>query len=119
MDSGHILGSASIILDINENGNKKRLWFSGDIGRDRLPLLQDPVMPVKADYMIMECTYGDKNHRDPETAFQEFRDVTMKTIARGGKIIIPAFAVGRTQELVYFLNLMMAAYDIPPIPALL
>ncbi len=116
VDSGHILGSASIILDINENGNKKRLWFSGDIGRDRLPLLQDPVMPVKADYMIMECTYGDKNHRDPETAFQEFRDVTMKTIARGGKIIIPAFAVGRTQELVYFLNLMMAAYDIPPIP---
>jgi metallo-beta-lactamase family protein len=116
VDSGHILGSASIILDIDENGNKKRLWFSGDIGRDRLPLLRDPVMPVKADYMIMECTYGDKNHRDPETAFQEFREVTMKTIARGGKIIIPAFAVGRTQELVYFLNQMMAANDIPPIP---
>lgn len=116
VDSGHILGSASIILDINENGNKKRLWFSGDIGRDRLPLLKDPIMPVNADYMIMECTYGDKNHRDPETAFLEFREVTMKTIARGGKIIIPAFAVGRTQELVYYLNQMMAVNDIPPIP---
>jgi metallo-beta-lactamase family protein len=116
VDSGHILGSASIILDINENGNKKRLWFSGDIGRDRLPLLKDPVMPSNVDYMIMECTYGDKNHRDPETAFQEFREVTMKTIARGGKIIIPAFAVGRTQELVYFLNQMLAAKDIPSIP---
>jgi metallo-beta-lactamase family protein len=116
VDSGHILGSASIILDINENGNKKRLWFSGDIGRDRLPLLKDPVMPSNVDYMIMECTYGDKNHRDPETAFQEFREVTMKTIARGGKIIIPAFAVGRTQELVYFLNQMLAANDIPSIP---
>ncbi len=116
VDSGHILGSASIILDINENGNKKRLWFSGDIGRDRLPLLKDPVIPVNADYMIMECTYGDKNHRDPETAFLEFREVTMKTVARGGKIIIPAFAVGRTQELVYFLNQMLAADDIPPIP---
>ncbi len=116
VDSGHILGSASIILDINENGKTKKLWFSGDIGRDRLPLLKDPVMPVNVDYMIMECTYGDKNHRDPETAFLEFREVTMKTIARGGKIIIPAFAVGRTQELVYFLNQMIAGNDIPPIP---
>ncbi|MBE0687644.1 MAG: MBL fold metallo-hydrolase [Anaerolineaceae bacterium] len=116
IDSGHILGSASIILDINENGKTKRLWFSGDIGRDRLPLLKDPIMPENADYMIMECTYGDKTHRDPETAFLEFREVTMKTIARGGKIIIPAFAVGRTQEVVYFLNQMIAANDIPPIP---
>ncbi len=116
VDSGHILGSASVILDINEDGIKKRLWFSGDIGRDRLPLLKDPVMPINADYMIMECTYGDKNHSDPETAFLEFREVTMKTIARGGKIIIPAFAVGRTQELVYFLNQMLAANDIPSIP---
>ncbi len=116
VDSGHILGSASIILDINENGKTKRLWFSGDIGRDKLPLLNDPVMPENADFMIMECTYGDKTHRDPETAFREFREVTMKTIRRGGKIIIPAFAVGRTQELVYFLNQMLAAGDIPPIP---
>ncbi|PKO07322.1 MAG: MBL fold metallo-hydrolase [Chloroflexi bacterium HGW-Chloroflexi-3] len=116
VDSGHILGSASIILDINENGSKKRLWFSGDVGRDRLPLLKDPVMPLNVDYLIMECTYGDKNHRDPERAFLEFREVTIRTIARGGKIIIPAFAVGRTQELVYFLNQMLAANDIPPIP---
>ncbi len=116
VDSGHILGSASIILDINENGGSKRLWFSGDIGRDKLPLLNDPIMPEDADYMIMECTYGDKVHRDPEIAFQEFREVTMKTINRGGKIIIPAFAVGRTQELVYFLNQMLSVRDIPPIP---
>ena len=116
VDSGHILGSASIILDIHENGESKRLWFSGDIGRDKLPLLNDPTMPEKADYMIMECTYGDKVHRDPVTAFQEFREVTMKTISRGGKIIIPAFAVGRTQELVYFLNQMLSVRDIPPIP---
>ncbi|MBW6474491.1 MAG: MBL fold metallo-hydrolase [Anaerolineaceae bacterium] len=116
VDSGHILGSASIKLDIKENGKTTRLWFSGDIGRDRLPLLKDPVMPSNVDYMIMECTYGDKDHRDPETAFLEFREVLMKTIARGGKIIIPAFAVGRTQELVFFLNQMLAANDIPPIP---
>jgi metallo-beta-lactamase family protein len=116
VDSGHILGSASIVLTINENGKSKRLWFSGDIGRDGLPLLKDPVMPSNVDYMIMECTYGDKTHSDPEQAFLEFRDVTQKTISRGGKIIIPAFAVGRTQELVYFLNRMLTANDIPPIP---
>jgi len=116
VDSGHILGSASIVLNINENGKSKRLWFSGDIGRDGLPLLKDPIMPSNADYMIMECTYGDKTHSDPEQAFLEFREVTQKTISRGGKIIIPAFAVGRTQELVYFLNRMLTAKDIPPIP---
>ena len=66
--------------------------------------------------MIMESTYGDKTHSDPEQAFLEFRDVTQKTIGRSGKIIIPAFAVGRTQELVYFLNRMLTAKDIPPIP---
>jgi len=64
----------------------------------------------------MECTYGDKVHYDPETAFREFREVTMRTINRGGKIIIPAFAVGRTQELVYFLNQILSVKDIPPIP---
>lgn len=116
VDSGHILGSASIILDIVENEVSKRIWFSGDIGRDDLPLLKDPVMPENADYLIMECTYGDKNHIHPEEAFLEFKEVTSKTIRRGGKVIIPAFAVGRTQELVYFLNQMVASGDIPPVP---
>lgn len=116
VDSGHILGSASIVLNINENRKVKKLWFSGDIGREGLPLLKDPIMPSDADYMIMECTYGDKTHSDPEQAYLEFRDVTRKTISRGGKIIIPAFAVGRTQELVYFLNRMLTAKDIPPVP---
>ncbi len=116
VDSGHILGSASIILDVTEKGSSKKLWFSGDIGRDKLPLLEDPTMPENVDYLVMECTYGDKIHHDPETAFSEFREVTMRTVRRGGKIIIPAFAVGRTQELVYFLNQMIAAGDIPQIP---
>ena len=116
VDSGHILGSASIILDITENGKNSKLWFSGDIGRDGLPLLKDPIMPRDADYMIMECTYGDKPHNKPQEAFLEFREVVQKTIRRGGKIIIPAFAVGRTQELVYFINQMLADNDIPPTP---
>lgn len=66
LDAGHILGSAGVALDINENGRRFRLWFSGDIGRLKLPLLKDPILPEAADYLIMESTYGDKPHRDPE-----------------------------------------------------
>jgi len=107
IEAGHILGSAGVSLEIEEKGKKTRLWFSGDIGRYKLPLLRDPVLPEVADYMIMESTYGDKPHNDPEQAFVEFRDVVKRTVERGGKVIVPAFAVGRTQELVYHLNQMM------------
>ncbi len=116
VEAGHILGSAAVVLEIEEKGRKFRLWFSGDIGRYKMPLLRDPVMPTAADYMIMECTYGDKPHRDPLHAFEEFRDVVKRTVERGGKIIIPAFAVGRTQELVYNLNGMMSDGDVPLVP---
>jgi metallo-beta-lactamase family protein len=114
-DAGHILGSASVSLDIQEKGRKFRFWFSGDIGRVNLPLLRDPVMPEAADYLLMESTYGDKSHDDPRLAFEEFRKVVLETIARGGKIIIPAFAVGRTQELVFYLNEMMSD-GVKPVP---
>ena len=116
VDAGHILGSAAVVLDIEEKGRRVRLWFSGDIGRVKLPLLHDPVLPEKADFMIMECTYGDKAHSDPEEAFIELRDTVKRTFERGGKIIIPAFAVGRTQELVYCFNRMIASGDLPSIP---
>lgn len=116
IEAGHILGSAAVALDIEEKGRKIRLWFSGDIGRFKLPLIRDPILPDAADYMIMECTYGDKRHNDPATAFEEFRDIVIRTVQRGGKIIIPAFAVGRTQELVFHLNHLMTRGDIPLIP---
>lgn len=115
-EAGHILGSAGVSLEIEEKGRRIRLWFSGDIGRFKLPLLRDPVLPTEADYMIMECTYGDKPHRDPEAAFLEFRDVVKRTVERGGKVIVPAFAVGRTQELVYDLNQMMFHNGVPHVP---
>jgi len=116
VDAGHILGSAAVVLDINENGRKFRLWFSGDIGRRDLPLLRDPVLPGDVDFLLMECTYGDKPHIDPQLAFEELRRVVSKTVRRGGKVIIPAFAVGRTQELVYCLHRMIDSGDIPRIP---
>jgi metallo-beta-lactamase family protein len=116
VDAGHILGSAAVILEIQEGSKKTRLWFSGDIGRFNLPLIADPVLPKDVDYLIMECTYGDKPHRDPELAYAEFRDTVKRTVERGGKVVIPAFAVGRTQELVYDLNRIISDGEIPRIP---
>jgi metallo-beta-lactamase family protein len=116
VNAGHILGSAAIVLEINENGVVKHLWFSGDIGRFKLPLLPDPVLPTNVDYVMMECTYGDKPHGDPEVAYQQFRDVVLRTIRRGGKLIVPAFAVGRTQEIVYMLNRMLSDGELPQLP---
>jgi metallo-beta-lactamase family protein len=116
VEAGHILGSAAIVLDIDENGRKFRLWFSGDVGRRGMPLLRDPVLPYDADFLLMECTYGDKPHRDFQLAFDEFHEVVLKTVNRGGKVIIPAFAVGRTQELVYCLHQLIDSGEIPRIP---
>ncbi len=116
IEAGHILGSAAISLEIEEKGRKIRFWFSGDIGRYKLPLLRDPMLPENVDYLLMESTYGDKPHLDPSLAFEEFHDVVDRTLKRGGKVIIPAFAVGRTQELVYHLNMMMFTRDVPPAP---
>ncbi|OIN86249.1 MAG: MBL fold metallo-hydrolase, partial [Anaerolineae bacterium CG1_02_58_13] len=116
IEAGHILGSAAISLELNEKGRKVRFWFSGDIGRRGLPLLRDPILPGEVDYLLMESTYGDKPHRGPHLAYEEFRQVVKRTGERGGKVIIPAFAVGRTQELVYWLNEMMSDGSVPMMP---
>ena len=115
-EAGHILGSAGTLLETEEKGQRLRVWFSGDIGRRDLPLLQDPVLPPPVDYLIMECTYGDKLHEDPQAAYTELRQAVSRTVERGGKVIVPAFAVGRTQELVYNLHQMMQAGEIPRLP---
>lgn len=116
VDAGHILGSAAVSLELSEAGRRVRLWFSGDIGRPNLPIIRDPILPSPVDYLIMECTYGDKAHDDPEAAYQELREAVTRTIQRGGKVIIPAFAVGRTQEIVYSLHKMINLREIPSIP---
>jgi metallo-beta-lactamase family protein len=116
VDAGHILGSAAVVLDIEEQSRKLRLWFSGDIGRRKLPLIRDPILPDRVDTLMMECTYGDKPHRDPELAYEELRQVTSRTLERRGKVIIPAFAVGRTQEIVYMLHQMIESHQLPGVP---
>jgi len=117
VEAGHILGSAAIILDYqDESGRPRRLWFSGDIGRYDVPILRDPVLPSDAHTLIMECTYGDKPHRAMEDAYDEFVDAIKRTVNRGGKVIVPAFAVGRTQNLTYLLTEAIESGDIPDIP---
>ena len=116
VEAGHILGSAAIVLDIEDGRRTVRLWFSGDIGRFEKPLLRDPVLPSGADFLLMECTYGDKPHRDPGASYEALLGIVRRTVERGGKVIIPAFAVGRTQELVYSLHQMIDSGDLPSIP---
>jgi len=115
-DAGHILGSALVVLDVTENGRNYRLLFTGDLGRVGLPILRDPQPVPGVDYLITESTYGARLHGTPEEAEAELEQVVNDTCARGGKIIIPAFSVGRTQEIVYALHRLRVANRIPPIP---
>lgn len=116
VDAGHILGSAGVVLDIDEKGKHTRIMFSGDIGRVDMPILRDPVLPEDVDALLMECTYGDKLHDEPDIAYAALKEVLNRTIRRGGKVIIPAFAVGRTQTLVYFIHQMFARGEVPEVP---
>jgi metallo-beta-lactamase family protein len=116
VEAGHILGSAGVVLELEESGHSVRLMFSGDIGRADLPLLRPPVLPENIDYLIMECTYGNRSHKSPDAAYEGLQQIVRRTIDRGGKVIIPSFAVGRTQTLVYYLHQMMDKGEIPKIP---
>lgn len=116
-DAGHILGSASVILDIEEagSGQTRRLVFSGDIGRKNLPILRDPQPVTGADVVIMESTYGSRYHESPGQAREELKQAVLDVIPHNGKIIIPAFALGRTQEIVYSLHELTDRREIPHI----
>ncbi len=116
VDAGHILGSASVVLDCTEGGVTKRLVFSGDIGRSGLAIIRDPVAPTGADAVIMESTYGNRDHESVDGARVRLAEVIRETAAKGGRILIPAFAVGRTQELLYSLHALVREGAIPSIP---
>ena len=116
VDAGHILGSASVILDVEEAGRSRRLVFSGDVGRKGLPIIRDPEPPQGADVVIMESTYGDRDHLPYTSAREALARIVTETASRGGRILIPAFAVGRVQEIVYDLHSLALAGTIPAIP---
>lgn len=115
-DAGHILGAALTVVDIQHDGQKMTVGFSGDLGRKNLPILRDPEIIPDVDYLIMESTYGDRLHDPIETVMEQLAEVINRTVQRGGKIIVPAFAVERTQELVYYLHLLADDKRIPKIP---
>jgi metallo-beta-lactamase family protein len=115
-DAGHILGSAIVQIDASENGRASRIVFTGDLGRTNLPLIQDPIRLHEADVYITESTYGNKLHDDIRGMQEKLRDVVKRTIDRKGKIIVPAFSVGRTQEMVYFLHRLINEGSLPEVP---
>lgn len=104
VDAGHLLGSASIEIWLRENGVERKLLFSGDIGNVDQPLICDPTYLEEADYVVMESTYGDRSHEKPADYAVELSKVLQRTFDRGGNVVIPSFAVGRTQEMLYFIR---------------
>ena len=116
-DTGHMLGSASITLNIKENGKVTRLGFSGDIGRPNRPILKDPMPMPELDYLICESTYGDKEHESAPDEFERFARIIYRTCTeQKGKVLIPAFSVGRTQEIVYMLDKLATHELLPRVP---
>lgn len=110
IDVGHLLGSSSIEIWITEDGITKKIVFSGDIGNTNKPIINDPIYITDADYVVMESTYGDRSHHAPPDYLSELSRIIQNTFDRGGNIVIPSFAVGRTQELLYFIHKIKAQH---------
>lgn len=115
-DAGHILGSAITVLELQERGRTLRIGYSGDLGRWNAPIIRDPENVSPLDFLIVESTYGNRDHPPFEQAAQDLARTVRETVARGGKVIIPVFAIGRTQELLYYLHLQTEAGKIPRVP---
>ena len=119
IDAGHLLGSASIKLTCHEGGETRTVVFSGDIGNVDQPIIRDPQFYADADYVLMESTYGDRNHTEVWSYTDQLAQIIDETLAKGGNVVIPAIAVGRTQELLYFIreikdkNLVTSVKDFP------
>ncbi len=112
-DAGHILGSGSLRLEAEEDGKTTSMIFSGDIGRPQSLIVRDPENPPRADYVFMESTYGDRNHKNESTSTEELAEAVAYSHARGEKVIIPAFAVERTQEVLYCLHMLNSQGKLP------
>ena len=115
-DAGHMLGSSCMVLREDIGGRKVSLCFSGDVGRPGLPIVRDPEALPGVDYLIMECTYGDRLHQQTEEVVDHLADVVIRTINRGGRVVVPAFAVGRTQAIVLLLHQLFNEKRLPSVP---
>ena len=114
-DAGHILGSSMIEVRFGGGGDARTLVFSGDIGQWNKPLVRDPSVFSKADYVVMETTYGDRNHDDPKDVENLLCDIVAKTVAAGGNVVIPTFAIERAQELMFYLSRLSREKCFPPV----
>ncbi len=112
-DAGHVLGSAMVKLRISQGGEKRSIVFSGDIGRWNRPILQDPSMFRRTDYIVMEATYGDRQHEGTEEIGDELAEIVKSAFAAGGNIMVPSFALQRAQEILYYLNILYMEKRIP------
>ncbi len=117
IDAGHILGSANVELWLRDNGESLRLTFSGDVGASDSRIIRDPSPPSTTDFLVMESTYGNRNHDAVGARHEKLRKAIAGTIERNGCVVIPAFSVGRTQEIVYALNEMVEAHTLPTFKA--
>lgn len=115
-DAGHILGSAIVELHVSENGTREKLVFSGDLGKSNQPIIRDPDVVEEADYLIIEGTYGTREHELEAQKLEILQKVIHDTVNRQGNIVVPSFAVGRTQEILYYLSQLMRDFKIPNIP---
>jgi len=115
-DAGHLLGSASIEVWLTEGGQTRKVAFSGDIGNTDQPIIKDPTYITDADFILVESTYGDRLHEKEGTHTQELADIINETFKKGGNVIIPSFAVGRTQELLYLLREILQQHLVPNFP---
>lgn len=115
-EAGHMLGSTSVVLESRSARRILRLGFSGDVGRKNLPIIPDPEPCPPVDYLILESTYGDRLHKEAGRVHDKLAAAVNRTCERGGRIVVPAFAVGRTQQLIYVLNELYAQKRIPDIP---
>jgi len=117
LEAGHILGSAQVMLELAEGASTRRVLFTGDLGRKGLPVVRDPAVPKEQpDVVVIESTYGNRLHKDIAASDEELAQVICETVKRKGRVIVPAFAVGRTQELVFALNRLERAGKIPRLP---
>jgi len=113
LDAGHILGSGSLALWLGANGKEKKIIFSGDIGKKGNPIINDPTLATDADYVVMESTYGDRLHKNTDDTANELAEAIRTTFAKGGNVLIPAFAIGRTQDVLYLLNKLVREGVLP------
>jgi len=116
LDAGHVLGSGIVCLDVEEGGTTRRLVFTGDLGRRHMPILRDPEIPEGTHLLLIESTYGDRLHSPIEKADDELAEVIKRVSERGGKLVIPSFALERAQEIVYALKTLRGEGRLPPIP---